>query len=178
MGKGRQAKYASHLPVLELLFKYSNIKDVFEYGCGSYSTKFFIDNAISVTSIEMNSLKWYNNIKLKLMSDRLNLLCMIGETEGIEYFNKVNKRFDLVFVDGDARLDCVKSAFGKSDIIAVHDLGLRHFGKKKDGWTILNAPDSYKIIVMRIKTTPTTIYTSSEGLFNQLKKYECVVIKE
>jgi hypothetical protein len=56
-------KYASHLSTLEIIFAHSNIKDVFEYGCGRYSTKFFIDHANTVTSVEMHHEKWSNRVK-------------------------------------------------------------------------------------------------------------------
>lgn len=74
----RQAKHTSHLPVLELIFKYANIKNVFEYGCGSFSTKFFVDHAPSVTSVEMNKKTWYEKVKSEIISDKLNLSFISG----------------------------------------------------------------------------------------------------
>ena len=88
MSISRQRKYASHLPVMELLFKYSDIKNVFEYGCELYSTKFFIDHALSITSIEMQNQKWHDKIKKELISDKLNLQCMVGNDAAISYLDR------------------------------------------------------------------------------------------
>lgn len=174
MNISRQRKYGSHLPVMELLFKYSDIKNVFEYGCGLYSTKFFIGHALSITSIEMQNKKWYDKIKKELISDKLNLQCMVGNEDAISYFNSTTAKYDFVFVDGIERQKCVMAAIGRSDIIAVHDIGLRAMKKE---WHLVKVPENYGIIIMGIDYPSTTVFTSNKNLFNNLGKHPSVIIK-
>jgi hypothetical protein len=177
MSESRQKKHASHLPVLELIFKYSNIKDVFEYGCGSYSTNFFVNNAENIISIEMNRKIWYDKIKSEIVSDKFNLLYIEG-IAAIEYFKSTDKNYDLVFVDGDNKLrrDCAYNSFGKAETIAVHDVNLTWRRWKHRGWSIEDVPSSYKTIVMDIANPATTVYTKNEKLFNELQKEKSIVI--
>jgi len=174
----RQKKYASHLPVLKLIFDFVDVKNVFEYGCGIYSTKFFTERASLVTSVEMTRVEWYEKVKKEIVSDKLNLLFMLGDTASVDYFNKETTKYDMVFVDGQARLDCTKNAFGKTDIIVIHDLSARWYGRKSHGWVTMNVPNDYKMIIMNIAHPPTAIYTSNEKLFNELKKYKSTVFKD
>ena len=172
MSVWRQAKHTSHLPVLELIFKHSNIKDVFEYGCGDYSTKFFVDHAQAVTSVEMNKKAWYEKVKSNIASDNLNIMFIDGGPASIEYFKSTDKVWDLVFVDGDrvSRKDCVINAFGKAEIIAVHDIHLTWKRCIHRGWKNIVVPDIYKIITMDFYPG-TTVYTLNKSLFEELKKH-------
>ena len=174
----RQLCHASHLPVLELLFQHAQIKNVFEYGCGNFSTNFFITHAESVTSVEMNKIRWYEEIKNNLASDKLTILFKQGQ-EAIDYFNGLDKKFDLVFIDGDgrSRKDCTQNTMKKSDIIAVHDIDLTWRRWRNRGWLKLEVPDNYKIITMNLDYPAVTIYTTNDALFTELKKHKSFVIK-
>jgi hypothetical protein len=181
MSESRQRKHDSHLPVLELIFKHSSIKDIFEYGCGSYSTNFFVKNAKSITSVEMNREIWYNKMKSEISSDKLNLLFIKGGPDSIEYFKSTGKIYDLVFVDGDnsSRKDCTYASFGKSETVAVHDVNLTWRRWKHRGWSDFEkcVPSDYKIIVMNMDYPATTVYTKNDHLFLELQKEKSIVIR-
>lgn len=177
MSEARQKKHASHLPVLELIFKNSDIKDVFEYGCGVYSTRFFVDHAKTVISVEMNRKIWYDKIKLEIVSDNFNLLYIEG-ADAIKYFNSTNKIYDMVFVDGDnaSRRACAYNSFGKAETIAVHDVNLTWKRWKHRGWSVADVPSPYKTIVMDVGNPATTVYTKNLSLFNELRKEKSIVM--
>lgn len=173
---GSERKYKSHLPVLKLIFDFVNIKNVFEYGCGKYSTRFFVNNSMSVTSVEMQHLEWYEKIKKEIVSDKLELLCKIGETDAIEYFKTKNYQYDLIFVDGIARENCVRSAFRKTEIIVIHDISLIRWDQKwKD---LVKIPENYYVIIMTIAFPHTSVITSNVDLFCHLKKFKGIIIKD
>lgn len=176
MSESRQRKHSSHLPVLELLFKYSKINDVFEYGCGVYSTNFFVEHAKTVTSIEMNKQIWYDKISKEIQSDKLKLLFIDDGEKSIEYFKSTNKIYDLVFVDGDSkfRKDCAYGSFGLAETIAVHDVNLTWKRWKHKGWSVEDVPHPYKAISMNIACPSTTVYTKNCDLFNNLKNQNII----
>ena len=120
-------KCGTHLPILEQIFRIVPIKRVFEYGCGLYSTKFFVDHCEYVESVEMQSQEWYEKIRTELPSPKLSLKCMLGAVDAITYFDSLNKDFDLVFVDGHkhSRENAINHAFNRSPTIVVHDTGRR-----------------------------------------------------
>ena len=64
---------ATHLPTFEALFAKHKIKKVLEFGCGMFSTKFFVGQGCDVTSIEMQNIPWYDKIKEELPSVNLHL---------------------------------------------------------------------------------------------------------
>lgn len=175
----RQKKMASHLPVLELIFNHSDVRNVFEYGCGIYSSSFFVNHAESVISVEMNKKAWYDKVKKEIKSEKFNLLFISG-LNAIEYFKSTNKNYDLVFVDGDGvlRKDCVYNAFGKADTIAVHDVDLTWKRWKHKGWLDMVVPNDYKVITMKTEEPSTTVYTKNQKLFDELKKEKSVCVKE
>jgi len=177
MSDRRQRMMSSHLGVLELIFKHSNVKSVFEYGCGNYSTNFFIKNAESIISVEMNRMAWVDKLKNEIKSDKLNLLFIRG-LAAIEYFKSTNKTYDLVFVDGDGRLrlNCVFNSFGKAETIAVHDVNLTWKRARHKGWLNMEVPGDYKVITMNIAYPSTTVYTRNDNLLTELKKENDVVI--
>lgn len=160
-------KYATHLPILQYIFKTVQIKTVFEYGCGLYSTRFFIDNAEKVESVEMQDEKWFQRIYNEIDSKKLTLSLMIGENDAIQYFKSLNKKYDLIFVDGIARENCIKESFHKSDIIVVHDTNRKtcRFYQK----TIL-IPNTYKFINICKYKPATGIYTNNYNLFDCAEK--------
>jgi len=168
----KKKRYSSHLIVLDAIFKSVSIKNVFEYGCGLYSTKFFVDNAISVESVEMQSQEWYEKIKNEMAntSKNLSLKCMLGADDAIKYFDQLNKKYDLVFVDGwggQGRVKCVEHAFNKTPIIVVHDV----YCKKPNKYIKNMKVDSkYKYIEIEVRKPHTGIYTTNINLINKIKE--------
>ena len=115
---------ASHLPVLYYLGTRVKVASVFEFGCGVFSTQFFVDWISEVESVEMQHQEWYDKIKLVHgQCEKFKISCMIGPEEAIDYFSSLSRRWDMVFVDGhgESRWKAVNSAFNKTDLIVAHD---------------------------------------------------------
>lgn len=124
--------FGSHLQTLQNLLQLYNIKSVFEFGCGLYSTKLFIDKCDTVYSCEMQNKEWYVKIKDKFANNTNLNIHYFDETDdpsfdakflAIEYFKSLNQKFDLVFVDGhkDSRWLCINVAQYYTNIIVTHD---------------------------------------------------------
>lgn len=163
-------KYASHLPVLEAIFKFRSINTVFEYGCGYYSTKFFVDHAKEVESIEMCDATWYERVEEEFGKRKnLSLKCMLGRNCAIDYFRNNGKNYDLIFVDGfgKTRSECVEHAFNRAPIIVVHDFG-NYASKKLYHNGIFNLPESYKFVKVCKANPCTGVYTNDLSLYNGL----------
>ena len=171
----RESKYSSHLPVLKLIFDFIDIKSVFEYGCGMYSTRFFVDRCDKIVSIEMQNEKWYEKVQKEIVSNKLNLYCLLGDVSGIDNFKLTNEKYDLVFVDGINREECVRNAFDRTEIIVIHDIGERRWNQVWKKSVIV--PDRFNVIVVKIATPPTTVITSNKELLCQLQKFESIIIK-
>jgi hypothetical protein len=113
--------FGSHLAILQEIFKLKKINSVLEFGCGDYSTDFFINNCEKVTSIEMQTQEWFNKVsdKYKNKSNWKGILC-IGRFE----FQKLKyEKVDLCFVDGhgDSRPEQINIIQPYTNIIVAHD---------------------------------------------------------
>lgn len=110
---------ATHLPVWNALFEKYHFKDVLEFGCGDFSTGFFVDHGCNVTAIEMQNQSWYDKIKEKFPSVDLRLA--LGPMEWEK--QKLKNRYDVIFVDGhgDSRPECLMWAKDRTDLIVAHD---------------------------------------------------------
>ena len=96
-------------------FLSSRLKDdfiLFEYGSGS-STNYFAKKVRSVVSVEHDEL-WFNKIKSHLPSN-ITLNFEPVETNGAycKLIQKYSYLFDIVFVDGRDRVNCVKQSISK-----------------------------------------------------------------
>jgi len=158
----KEAKYASHLPVFEELFKMSSFKNVLEFGCGNYSTSFFLDHCDKVTSIENWDENWYNKIKQEISSKKHTLIYSKG-IGAIDYLK--NDYYDLIFVDADKRQECINASFGKSSVIVVHDLGHKNIGKGFLKGIIAN---NYILFMATISYPATSIFTNDRYLIEKL----------
>ena len=121
----------SHLPIFKRLFTTFDIKSVFEYGIGIFSTSIFIDNCPRVLSIEMNTHSlngqlWYDKV-IEDMGEQENWEHhnMVGEFPAIAYALKLfnTEKFDLVFADGhgESRGEQTNSGFGVARFVVTHD---------------------------------------------------------
>lgn len=112
---------SSHMPIQMELIKIYNPKSILELGVGYYSTKLYLDNSESLTSIESDSTDWF-----ELMESHFNSYpnwnhLMISGLDNIRDYLKGN-RWDLIFVDGDEfRSEETNLSFECSDIIVCHD---------------------------------------------------------
>ena len=96
--------------------------DVFEYGSGN-STLWYATQVNSVTSVE-HDRKWLEKIKNSMPenADMYYQELEYGEAYS-QYPNKLNKKFNIVIVDGRDRVNCIKNAINsiKDDGIIVLD---------------------------------------------------------
>ena len=116
--------YSTHIPILEELFKANNIKTVFEFGTGLYSTKLFSENCDSVISCEMQSEEWFDKVSENFSNyNNVSIECLIGPTGAIDHLSQLNKRFDMIFVDGHGatRWHAINVASEFTDLIVSHD---------------------------------------------------------
>lgn len=110
---------ATHLPVLEKLYQQYRFRKVLEFGCGLYSTRFFVEHGCVVTSIEMQSQDWFDKVKTALPA--VDLRIALGPDAWRN--EKLEERYDLIFVDGhgDSRPECLEWAKYHTDLIVAHD---------------------------------------------------------
>lgn len=83
--------------------------DIFEYGSGN-STLWYSKKVNSVISIEHDK-KWFEKIN-KSMPENVNIYYqeLVYGGEYSTFSNKLNKKFDIVIIDGRDRVNSIKSA--------------------------------------------------------------------
>ena len=123
----------------EVIFLKKHLKNnqkVLEWGCGSSTIS--ISNLVKeVHSIEHNK-DWYDNINSKISNTNVNLYLCEPDNEYVEgghcgtlqqfetYIKKPLElgKFDLIFIDGRARIECAKickDISHKDTLIFIHD---------------------------------------------------------
>lgn len=128
------------LPVLEAAIAVYQINTVLEFGCGIWSTGCFVRNCKQVVSIE-NIETWVEFVKREY--GHKNNLNIIHYTKPMnEYFSENTNNYDLIFIDGDNRKECLESAFNRSAIIVCHDMHTNEFG-----WDKVSVPDNYDLML-------------------------------
>lgn len=126
------------LPVLEAVCHVYNIEHAIEFGCGLWSTSTLARTCKKVTSVE-NVLEWIDTMKIE-QSHRTNLT-FEHYTEPMNTYLKEGDSYDLIFIDGEDRIECLQDAFGKSGIIICHDTHAAAFN-----WGKVYVPSSYKTL--------------------------------
>jgi hypothetical protein len=63
-------QYSTHLPVFERLFGAKKYLKILEFGMGFGSTPFLLKNCESLTSVEMQSEKWYQDVCRELGGEK------------------------------------------------------------------------------------------------------------
>jgi hypothetical protein len=121
---GGNIKIASHLPILEFLYSLKSFDNVLEFGCGNHSSNFFANHSKRVTSIEMSNEGWFQKIKDSIRAENFNIMYLPGD-ETIKWLVDNNEKYDLIFVDGIKRKECINLCFNRSPVILVHDTGTR-----------------------------------------------------
>lgn len=119
-------RYGSFIPALEWLFSHFRPKRVLEFGCGYYSTAFFLKHCQWVLSLEMTSPAWHH-IFQQAYTAYPNSMIIMSHKHGYEDLdNYLQENVDFAFVDGhdDTRCECVMAMFGRCDILAAHDYDL------------------------------------------------------
>jgi hypothetical protein len=82
--------------------------DVFEYGSGN-STIFFAGLVNSVTSLECDH-GWYEYVKGILPDNASVVFCPIGDPAYVGAIAEQDKKFDVVIVDAEERVQCMLNA--------------------------------------------------------------------
>jgi hypothetical protein len=164
-------KIASHLPVLEFIYSIRPFYNVLEFGCGNYSTKYFDGICNNVTSIEMKSYEWYEKIKKEVKMADVKFMKI---EEITNWINENNKYYDLIFVDGINRRECIDISFNKAPVIALHDHGLR--AAKLGFFKQLKKYDNYELVMLDIAQPTTSLFISDVKLLSELKKHNKYVI--
>lgn len=159
--------YATHIKVLETIFKNRDIDNIVEFGMGNFSTQLFIDKGEYVTSIEMQQLEWFNIINNKFKDCRnWTGVKLIGPMEFLNY--KYPDRIELGFVDGhgSSRPECINFLMNKKcPIIVAHDTEEPGYG-----WNRVLQNIGYKKFEYQIETPWTTCWTNDDNLFEILNR--------
>jgi hypothetical protein len=164
--------YGTHIPVLEELIKSCNIKTVFEFGSGLASTPLFVKNCESVHAVEMQSEEWFTKVADELKKyENLDYEKIMGADRAIDEFSKIDKKYDLVFVDGhgSTRWKCINEAFSKTKLIVTHDTETPSYN-----WHKVVVPKGWSYHVYQKLRPWTTIYylDGSLDVENSIKNLE------
>lgn len=95
---------------------------VFEYGSGM-STVWFGQKVKSVVSVEDSDM-WFNEVKLELNKHNITNVNYVHRKNGPEYSSLINEfegLFDVVFVDGKFRRECMEACFDKARYFIMLD---------------------------------------------------------
>lgn len=101
----------------------SKTMDIFEYGSGN-STLWYAKKVNSVTSVEHDE-NWFEKIKNNMPKNvNINYQTLIYDGEYSTFPTKLNKKFDIIIVDGRDRVNCIKNAINnvkEKGIIVLDD---------------------------------------------------------
>src|SRR3972149_1789397 len=105
---------------------------IFEFGSGN-STLFFADKVNSIVAVEHNK-EWFDLIKSKMPKNVSILLKVLTE----EYENSLNGRdqFDIIIIDGERRLECIRNSvnwLSSSGVIILDDSERSEYSMLKRG---------------------------------------------
>ena len=142
------------LPVLEALTHVFDIENALEFGAGVWSTYSLTRNCKNVTSIE-NIKDWVIRVKRE-HSHRNNLKVVHWEKPMNEYLKETDENFDLIFIDGRDRIECLRNSIDRAPIIVCHDTHHSDLG-----WETISPMDmiSYKqLTYMGCQPYLTTIF--------------------
>jgi len=151
--------YSTHLELLNFVFEHFKIKNVVEFGCGHFSTLFFLEKGVKLMSIEMQEKKWYDEINAyygKYSGFQLVF------SPGAHGFKKLKiDNCDLCLVDGhlNSRPDTANFMFNKADIIICHDY--EHPVYK---WERINKPANYRLMVYHYKNVKQAMFINEKLL--------------
>lgn len=126
------------LPVLEAVCHVFDIENAIEFGCGLWSTSTLARTCKNVTSVE-NVQEWIDKMKIE-QSHRDNLT-FVHFTKPMNTYLKEDDSYDLIFIDGENRIECLQESFNKSSIIVCHDTHAQG-----QGWHRVHVPVEYKML--------------------------------
>ena len=110
--------------------------DIFEYGSGN-STLWYAKKVNSVVSVE-NDKHWYNKIKESMPKNvNINYKEFVNDGEYSKFSNTVDRKFDIIIVDGQDRVNCIKNAINaikEGGVVVLDDSEREYY---KDGIAFL-----------------------------------------
>jgi len=122
-GKGEALPWVTYSFIDFIKERINNTQNIFEYGSGS-STIFYAKKAGTVTSVEHDK-GWFDMVKNTSPANAEMIFCKL-EKNG-EYSKKaslLNKKFEIIIVDGRDRVNCCKhsvDALSSDGVIVLDD---------------------------------------------------------
>ncbi len=122
-GKGNALPWVTYSFIDFIKERINKNQHIFEYGSGS-STIFYAERAGSVTSVEHDK-GWFDKVKNTSPANAEMIFCQL-EKDG-EYAKKatlLNKKFDIIIVDGRDRVNCCKhsvEALSPNGVLVLDD---------------------------------------------------------
>jgi predicted O-methyltransferase YrrM len=170
----------SNLDLINYLIKFSSEEkniNIFEYGSGS-STLFFEDYFNEVYSVEHDSL-WYQVINKNIKTAKVKLIPpkktkfpkiksrKIGYknldfSDYVNYIKSLDMKFDIIFIDGRARQDCLLIAMdyiNPNGIIILDD----------------SSRSRYKKVIKQLPKNKNVVYFHGFGTFTPLPHSSAII---
>jgi hypothetical protein len=122
-GKGKALPWVTYSFIDFIKERINKTQHIFEYGSGS-STIFYAERAGSVTSVEHDK-GWFDKVKNTSPANAEMIFCQL-EKDG-EYAKKatlLEKKFDVIIVDGRDRVNCCKysvDALSENGVLVLDD---------------------------------------------------------
>ncbi|WP_293313235.1 FkbM family methyltransferase [Pedobacter sp. UBA5917] len=122
-GKGKALPWVTYSFIDFIKERINKSQHIFEYGSGN-STIFYAERAGSVTSVEHDK-GWHDKVKNTSPANAEMIFCQL-EKDG-EYAKKatlLNKKFDIIIVDGRDRVNCCKysvAALSSNGVLVLDD---------------------------------------------------------
>lgn len=122
-GRGKALPWVTYSFIDFIKERINKSQHIFEYGSGN-STIFYAERAGSVTSVEHDK-GWHDKVKNTSPANAEMIFCQL-EKDG-EYAKKatlLNKKFDIIIVDGRDRVNCCKysvAALSLNGVLVLDD---------------------------------------------------------
>lgn len=137
----------------------NNELTVFEYGSG-YSTLFFARYTKAVTSVEHDE-NWYNELRRRTP---VNVEILLREKNlFVKSIEEKNKKYNLIFIDGENRVQCLKESITHLENNGVIILDDSEREEYVEGITFLSANGFKKIDFWGI--SPGCLYKKATTIF-------------
>ena len=143
---------------------------LFEFGSG-YSTAFYSKLAKSVTSVEHDK-EWYD-LTIKKLPENSSLIFTAEDIDGkyCRSIIKLDKKFDIIVVDGKDRVNCLKQCVNSLSSKGVILLDDSHRSEYKEGIELLIKNEFKSLIFEGLKPTGngsndySTLFYKSDNCF-------------
>lgn len=155
--------YGTHFPALKFVFSNFNIKKVFEFGLGLFSTKFFLDLGCELISVEMQDVEWLEKVRKEIRYPDSWKSFYTGVDISNEIMELANN-CDLAFVDGhlNSRPECVNEMFKRNiPVIVAHDFECNVYG-----WERILIPGNYNRILLDSHPVASTATVTTAIFYN------------